>query len=107
MISLDDFECATEVGAESGVIVVLAGNRVARLGECRKYWSGEIFDRGRLEREVDWLAILLEQNTGKNALDQSADVQPFVGRALETTVVQVVAIDINACSSRCCMRLFG
>jgi hypothetical protein len=44
---------------------------------------------------VPWLAILFEQNTGKNAFDQGADVQPLVCGALKTTVVKVVAVDID------------
>jgi len=96
VVSLDDFEFAAEVGAESRVIVMLTGNRVIRSGEGRKDWSRKVFDRGCLKCEADRLTILFEQNTGKNALNQGADVQPFVRGVLETAVVQVVAVDIDA-----------
>jgi hypothetical protein len=52
--------------------------------------------RGCLKCEADRLAIVFEQEAGKNAFSQGADVQPFVRGVLETTVVQVVPADVDA-----------
>lgn len=98
VVSLDDFNRAIEVSAERRVILVLAGNRVVGLGERLKNRSSEILYGGSLKCESDWLPILFEQNGAKNAFDQGADIEPFVWRVLETTVVQVVPVDVNACS---------
>jgi hypothetical protein len=96
VVSLDDFHFAAQVAAKGCVILGLAENRVVRLGECRKDGCSEVFDCGCLKCETDWLAIVFEQDAGQNAFDQGADVQPFGRGVLETTVVQVVPVDVDA-----------
>jgi hypothetical protein len=49
---------------------------------------------------ADRLAASLVRDVGKNALDQRPQIQPFIRGVLQTAVVKVVSINVDAGAKR-------
>jgi len=73
-----------------------------RFGCLLQYWRSEKFDGYSLKIRVDRLAVDRRCHRWQNAfLKKSQEVEPFEMRSLQAPVIEVVAINIDACPKQC------
>src|SRR5262245_58260653 len=87
------------------MIVSLTCHRI--VGFCERFENrrGEVLDGRRLKSVANRFAVLFVKNGWKNAIDECARIQPFMERALETTVIEIITVDVDPRSERVCSSL--